>query len=75
MQNEIFLFARVVFTGLFLVTLFAGVYLFKNYEKLFGVDPDMPSEGPSSRAYSKVQVFSIWAHATVLTGAFALLLH
>ena len=75
MQNEIMLFARVIFGGLFLVTLFAGAYLFVNFEKIFGVDPDMPSEGPSSRAYSKVQVFSIWAHATVLTGAFALLLH
>lgn len=75
MQNEIFLVARVVFTGLFLVTLFTGIYLFKNYQRLFGKDPDMPSEGDSSRAYSKVQVFSVWAHAVLLTGAFALLLH
>ena len=75
MQNEIFLFARIVFAGLFLLSLLAGGYLLKNYQKLFGVDPNMPSEGSSSRAYSKVQVFSIWAHATVLTGAFALLLH
>jgi len=75
MQNEIFLFVRIVFTGLFIISLLAGVYLFKNYQKLFGVDPNMPSEGASSRAYSKVQVFSIWAHATILTGAFALLLH
>jgi hypothetical protein len=75
MQNEIFLFARVVFSILFFFLLFAGGYMFKNYQKLFGVDPNMPSEGPSSRAYSKVQVFSIWAHATALTGAFALFLH
>ena len=75
MQNEILLFARIVFTGLFLVSLLAGAYLLKNYHRIFGVDRNMPSEGPSSRAYSKVQVFSIWAHATVLTGAFALLLH
>jgi hypothetical protein len=75
MQNEIFLFVRIIFTGLFVATLFAGVFLFKNYQRLFGVDPDMPSEGDSSRAYSKVQVFSVWAHAVLLTGAFALLLH
>ena len=75
MQNEIFLFVRIVFTSLFFVTLAAGFYIFKNYQKLFGVDPNMPSEGPSSRAYSKVQVFSIWAHATVLTGALALWMH
>jgi len=75
MQTDVFLFARILFAGLFFVSLFAGFYLFKNFQRLFGVDPNMPSEGPSSRAYSKVQVFSVWAHATVLFGAFALLLH
>jgi hypothetical protein len=35
----------------------------------------MPSENSSARAYSKVQVFSVWAHAVLLTGAFALLIH
>lgn len=75
MQSEILLFARIVFAGLFVLLLLVGAYLLKNYQRLFGVDPSMPSEGSSSRAYSKVQVFSIWAHATILTGAFALLLH
>ena len=75
MQTEFFLFVRLIFAGLFVVSLLSGVYLFKNYQRLFGVDPTMPSEGDSSRAYSKVQVFSVWAHAVVLTGAFALLLH
>ena len=74
MPNEAILFIRIIFTGLFLVTLLAGVYLFKNYEKLFGVDPGMPSENGSHRAYSKVQIFSIWGHAVLLTGAFALLI-
>lgn len=75
MQNETLLFARLVFSSLFVFMLFVGFYIFKNFEKFFGVDPNMPSEGPSSRAYSKVQVFSVWAHATVLVGAFALFLH
>ncbi len=75
MQNDALLFIRIVFTSLFVLTLFAGVYLYKNFDKMFGADPNMPSEGPSSRAYSKVQVFSVWAHAVALTGAFALLLH
>ena len=75
MQNESLLVIRVVFTGLFFVTLFAGAYLFKNFERIFGADPGMPSEGESSRAYSRVQVFTVWAHAVVLTGTFALLLH
>ena len=75
MQNDVLLLFRIVFTGLFIVTLLAGVYLGVNYQKLFGVDPNMPSENGSSRAYSKVQIFSVWAHAVLLTGAFALLLH
>lgn len=75
MTTDAFFFVRLIFTGLFLVTLLAGVYLAKNYQRLFGVDPNMPSENASSRAYSKVQIFTIWAHAVLLTGAFALLLH
>ena len=53
----------------------AGAVMFKNYQKLFGVDPNMPSEGASSRAYLQVQVFAIWAHVLVASGAFALLVH
>lgn len=75
MTTDAFFFVRLIFTGFFLVTLLAGVYLAKNYQRLFGVDPNMPSENASSRAYSKVQIFTIWAHAVLLTGAFALLLH
>ena len=74
MQSELFLFLRVIFAGLFVLTLLAGAYLALNYQRLFGVDPQMPSETGSARAYSKVQIFSVWAHAVFLTGAFALLL-
>jgi len=65
----------MIFAGLFVAALFAGVWLFKNQQRLFGPNPDLPNESPSSRAYSKVQAFAIWAHVTVLTGAFALFLH
>jgi hypothetical protein len=75
MQNDVLLFFRLIFTGLFIGVLLAGVYLFKNYQRLFGVDPNIPSENGSTRAYSKIQVFSVWVHALLLTGAFALLLH
>lgn len=75
MQNDPFLFVRTVFAGLFVLTLLSGGYLAKNYGKLFGADSSMPSENESARAYSKVQVFLIWAHAVVLTGAFALMIH
>ena len=75
MQPESFLFLRLIFTGLFIGTLCAGVYLVRNFHGLFGVDPNMPSENGSARAYSRVQVFVVWGHAVLLTGAFALMLH
>lgn len=75
MQNDALLAIRFVFAGLFIATLLAGVYLVKNHERLFGVDPDMPSENSSARGYSRMQIFVVWAHALFLTGAFALMLH
>ena len=75
MQNEAVLVIRLLSSGVFLAALYAGYYMFKNYQRLFGVDPNMPSEGPSSRAYSQVQVFAIWAHVLIASGAFALLVH
>jgi hypothetical protein len=76
MPNEsFFLFVRFVFSGLFVATILIGFHLWRNYERLFGVDPNMPSENGSARAYSKVQVFSVWTHMFLLTGAFAFLLH
>jgi hypothetical protein len=76
MPNEsFFLFVRCVFSGLFVATILIGFYLWRNYERLFGVDPNIPSENGSARAYSKVQVFSVWTHVFLLTGAFTFLLH
>lgn len=75
MQHEVFLVFRILSTLVFFATLYAGYYLIKNYQRLFGVDPNMRSEVSSARAYSKVQVFSIWAHILVASAAFALLLH
>ena len=75
MQNEVFLIFRVIAAAVFIATLYAGYYMFKNFEKLFGADPNIPSENASARAYSKVQIFSIWAHALFASGAFALLPH
>jgi hypothetical protein len=66
---------QLIFGLLFLIVLAAGGFLFANYQRLFGPDPNMPSENSSSRAYTKVQVFVVWVHALILTGAFALLLH
>jgi hypothetical protein len=75
MQNEALLIIRFVASAVFLGALCTGFYLLKNYHRLFGTDADMPSEGPSSRAYSQLQVFVILAHVLVASGAFALMLH
>ena len=75
MQNEAVLFIRIISSCVFIAALYAGYYMLKNYQKLFGVDPNMPSEGPSSRAYSQVQIFAIWAHVLFASGSFALLVH
>lgn len=75
MNQEPLLFIQTAFTGLFLLTLFAGGYLVLNFERFFGPDPDMPSENSSARAYGRMQALMIWLHAVVLTGAFALMLH
>ena len=66
---------QLIFGLFFFLVLAGGGLIFANYQRLFGPDPNMPSENSSSRAYSKVQIFVIWLHALALTGAFALLLH
>lgn len=75
MQNNALLTLQLIATGLFILLLFGGVWILKNYNRLFGVDPDMPSENISSLTYNKLQVIALWLHALLLTGAFALLLH
>jgi hypothetical protein len=68
-------FIQFTFSLLFIATLLAGVYLLRNSERLFGIDPNMPSETSSGRAYGIMQAFVVWAHAAALTGAFAFLVH
>jgi hypothetical protein len=72
MHDDGFLFVRIIFGLLFIATLLSGGYLAKNYDQFFGIDPNMPSENESARAYHKFQVFVIWAHAVIFTGAFAI---
>lgn len=73
MQTEHALLLRAFFILLFAGVLLSGFLVMKNFEKLFGVDPDVPSETSSGRSYGKVQVLAVWLHALVLTGVFALL--
>lgn len=74
MQNDYFTFFRVFAAVLFAAILALGGYLLKHRERLFGVDPSMPSENASSRTYTKVLVVAIWAHLLAFTGAAALFL-
>ena len=62
---------RIIFSVLFVGTLVAGVYLFKNFERLLGADPQVPTDNAGSRGLNKVQVVVIWAHAVAITAAFA----
>lgn len=75
MPPGIQLFFQSVFACLFLVVLISGIYILRNFQRFFGADPSIPSEGESSRAYTKAQVFLIWIHALFLTGGLALLVH
>ena len=75
MQNDFFLVFRVLSSIAFFGLLGVGAWMAWNYQRLFGADPAMPSENASSRAYSQVQIFTVWAHAVFATAAFALCLH
>lgn len=65
---------RIIFTGLFVGTLVAGFFLFKNFDRILGADPQVPTDNSGSRGLNKVQVVVIWLHAVLLTGAFAFFL-
>ncbi len=66
---------RIVFGGLFIATLAAGCFLFKNFDRLLGPDPTVSGDNEGSRGLNKVQVIMIWLHLLAITGGFALLLH
>jgi hypothetical protein len=74
MTVNVDLIVRIVFGVLFVATLVAGFFLFKNFDKLFGPDPNSPSDNEGARGLNKVQFIAIWLHALALTGAFAFLL-
>jgi len=75
MKPEAVLMVRMVAAVIFVGSLYAGYYMLKNLQKLFGPDPDMPSEGPSSRAYRTALVFIVWGHVLIASGGFALMFH
>ena len=72
MQQGTVILLRLFFLMLFTGTLFAGFWVMKNYDRLCGVDKNLPSENSSARAYSRMQIIVVLAHALVLFGAFVL---
>lgn len=74
MQFDPSILLRIFFFLCFCGTIAAGLAVLKNYEKLFGRDPNVAGETSSARSYSKVQVLVVIAHALFLFGAFAFLL-
>jgi uncharacterized membrane protein SpoIIM required for sporulation len=75
MRMSVDLFVRICFGVLFVATLIAGYFLFKNFEKLLGRDPEFPNDSAGARSLNKVQVIVIWLHILAITGGFALFLH
>ncbi|HEV2691862.1 MAG TPA: hypothetical protein VG347_03100 [Verrucomicrobiae bacterium] len=73
MQSDIII--RSVFFVLFIGTLFIGLYLYRNFDRLLGPDPEIPGDNAGARGLNKVQVFCIWLHAVALTGGFAFFIH
>jgi hypothetical protein len=73
MYSDAFLLLKFFFALCFLATLFAGFKVLQNYERLFGRDPDAPSETGSSRTYGKMQALVVIAHALLLFGACTLM--
>ncbi len=72
MEHSLFAVMQVLFAILFFVTLGVGLYLAKNHKRIFGADAQIPSENGSARALGSVQIWSIWAHVLIASGAFAL---
>lgn len=74
MNGDPMLLLRIFFVLCFLGTAAVGLMVLKNFERLFGTDPDAPSETGSGRAYGKMQALAVIAHALLLFGALILML-
>jgi len=75
MHDQVGIFIRIFFVGIFIVTMLAGAYLWKNDERLFGVSSDVPSESDGARGYNRTQVWAVWAHLAFFSALFALSMH
>ena len=74
MPPEVILFVRIIAASGFIITLLGAIFIVKNQKRIF-TNPEMPSDRSGSRLYAKFLVYAALAHALVLFGSFALLLH
>ena len=58
MQKNALLGLQLISAALFILLLFVGVWILKNHQRLFGVDPDIPSESSGARNYNKLQIIA-----------------
>jgi hypothetical protein len=64
---------KIFFWGGFFVTILVGVWMFKNMNVWFAVDPDKPAETSGERNYSKAQMVICWLIALKLFAMLALM--
>ena len=72
-QVDVFLPLRIFFFAGLFFTIVAGFFLLKYSSRLFGKDPNMPSETSGARDYTKAQVFIVWLIALKLFALMAFL--
>lgn len=74
MNQQLPILFQIVFGGIFALTLLAGIYLYRNDQRIFGTHPDHASETEAGRSYNRTQVWAIWVHLLFVTALFALIL-
>lgn len=75
LRDTAFLVFRVFCGFGFAASLLGGWYLLRNFNRLLGVDPEVPSESRGARGYTRMQVVAVWLHIVVFFGMGLLLLH
>ena len=74
MHDTLHLLFRIFCIGGLSLTALGFHYVRKNYERLFGTDPNVPSENSGSSTYSRTQIYAVLIHIAVffLMGLFLL---
>ncbi len=62
MHDTLHILFRVFCAGGLLLTAAGFRYVSRNYERLFGADPSVPSENSGSSTYSKTQIYAVLIH-------------